>query len=309
MHFGPRTMNRAIPILPALLLAAFLAACGGAVAPGSETTGSRRITDGIGRTVEVPAAVDRAVSLAPNITEIVFAVGAGEKLAGVTTFCNYPQEAARIPKVGDTLKPNIEAIVALRPQVVFVSTASQLEAFTGLLERQGIAVYVTNPDSVEGVFESMISIGDVLGNKREAEQVVRGLRARVEKVREEAARVAYDAPQTVFVQIDPSLYTVGRGSFITDLILIAGGKSVTGGIETAYPKVSKEAARAYNPRVIILSDSPDNRVPNEVFADSEAVRDGRVFRIDADVLSRPGPRIVDALELIFEAVHGRKVGE
>lgn len=286
-----------------ILLAALISACGGKASPEPKT---REVTDGIGRKIELPAEVTRAVSLAPNITEIVFAVGGGEKLVGVTTFCNHPDEAKNIAKIGDTLKPNIETIVALRPQVVFVSTASQLEAFTGLLERQGIAVFVTSPDSVESVFASMILIGEVLGRKREAEEVVGGLRARVEKVREEASRTTFEAPQTVFVQIDPSLYTVGKGSFITDLIGIAGGRSVTRGLETAYPKVSKETARAYNPRIIILSDSPDNREPNEVFADSEAVQDGRVFRIDADVLSRPGPRIVEALERIFKAIRGRE---
>lgn len=301
-------MARITQIVILLIFAAILSACG-AGAPSGPGTETRAVTDGIGRKVELPAEVTRAVSLAPNLTEIVFAVGAGEKLVGVTTFCNYPDDAKQIQKVGDTLKPNVEAIVALRPQVVLVSTASQLEAFTGLLERQGIAVFVTNPDSLESVFGSMLAIGDVLGKKQEAEEVIGGLRARVEKVREEASRIQFEVPPTVFVQIDPSLYTVGKGSFITDLIEIAGGMSVTADIETAYPKVSKEAARAYNPRIVILSDSPDNREPNEVFADSEAVQDGRVFRIDADVLSRPGPRIVDSLELIFEAVHGRKVGE
>lgn len=277
---------------------------------GSRPVGQTRVlTDDLGRKVGVPVRVDRVVSLAPNITEIVFKIGAGEKLVGVTTFCDFPEEANKIERVGDTLKPNIEKIVALRPQIVFVSTASQLESFTGVLERQGIAVYVTSPESVEGVFESMTAIGDVLGRREEAEKVVAALKARVRKVREIAERTTFEAPQTVFVQIDPTLYTVGKGSYITDLIRIAGGRSVTADVETAYPKVSREAAKAYDPRVIILSDSPDNREPNEVFAGSQAVRNERVARIDADVLSRPGPRIVDALELIFEAIHGRKPGQ
>ncbi|HUF02722.1 MAG TPA: helical backbone metal receptor [Aridibacter sp.] len=288
-----------------ILLTALLSACGGGIAPAPES-GTRTVTDGIGRKIELPAEVTRTVSLAPNITEIVFAVGAGGKLVGVTTFCNYPKEAKQISKVGDTLKPNIETIVALRPQVVFVSTASQLEAFTGLLERQGIAVFVTSPDSLEGVFESMVSMGEVLGKAGEARRVVNELRTRVEKVREEVSRTEHEVEQTVFAQIDPSLYTVGKGSFITDLVEIAGGRSVTADIETAYPKVSKETARAFNPRIIILSDSPDNREPNEVFSESEAVREGRIVRIDADVLSRPGPRIVEALELIFKGIHGRE---
>lgn len=301
-------MKRLLRSILLITLSAIALSCASGPERPAADAPARGLEDGIGRTVEVPYEVSRAVSLAPNITEIVFAVGAGDKLVGVTTFCDFPEQAKSIERVGDTLKPNIEKIVALRPQVVFVSTASQLEAFTGVLERQGISVYVTNPGSVEGVFESMIGIGDVLGVEESAGKVVSELRSRVSKVREEAERTTFEVPQTVFVQIDPSLYTVGKGSYITDLIVIAGGRSVTADIGTAYPKVSKEAAKAYDPRVIILSESPDNSEPNEVFAGSEAVRSGRILKIDADVLSRPGPRIVDALELIFEAIHGHKAG-
>jgi iron complex transport system substrate-binding protein len=292
-----------ILLISAALL--FASACG---RPAAHSGGLdvREVTDDLGRRVVLPVEVTRVVSLAPNITEIIFAVGAGDKLVGVTSFCDYPEEAKRIQKIGDTLKPNIESIVALKPQVVFVTTASQLEAFSGVLKEQGISVFTTNPDSVESVFESMFAIGDVLGRAVEAGRVVSRLKARVGKVREEASRTTWEVPQTVFVQLDPTLYTVGKGSFITDLIAIAGGRSVTAGIEAAYPKVSKEAAAAYDPRVIILSDSPDNREPNKVFANSQAVKSGRIVRIDADVLSRPGPRIVSALELIFEGLLGRK---
>ncbi|REK02438.1 MAG: hypothetical protein DWQ38_08710 [Acidobacteria bacterium] len=299
-------MKRTALFLTLSLLLILSAGCGTPPASDESALTIRTVEDGIGRKVSLPQDVERAVSLAPNITEIAFAVGAGEKLVGVTTFCNYPAEAGEIRKVGDTLKPNIETIVALRPQVVFVSTASQLESFTGILDDQGIKVFVTNPESLDSVFGSMVSIGDVLGKKQEAEKVVEALEARVRKVRVITEQTTFEAPQTVFVQIDPSLYTVGKGSYITDLIAIAGGRSVTSDLETAYPKISKESARAYDPRIIILSDSPDNREPNEVFAESSAVRDGRVERINADVLSRPGPRIVEALEQIADAIHGRK---
>ncbi len=300
-----KKLSRVILLFAAVVAVA--AACSGPSA--RHNSFARTVTDDLGRKVALPEEVTRVVSLAPNITEIVFAVGAGDKLVGVTTFCNYPAAANQIKKVGDTLKPNIETIVALRPQVVLVSTASQLEGFIGLLDEQQISVLVTNPSSVEGVFESMAKIGEALGKSGEAKVVVARLRERVEGVRESAAKIKYEKPQTVFVQIDPTLYTIGKASFITDLVKIAGGRSVTGDLESAYPKVSREAAKAYDPSVIILSDSPDNREPNDVFADSEAVRDGRIVRIDADVLSRPGPRIVDALELIFKGIRGETPNE
>src|SRR6478735_829924 len=105
----------------------------------------RLVTDDLGRQVSLPVRIDRIVSLAPSVTENVFAAGAGDRLVGVTTYCNYPEQAKSIAKIGDTMNPNMESIVALKPDVVFVSSASQIEAFTSTLEQNGIAVYVTNP--------------------------------------------------------------------------------------------------------------------------------------------------------------------
>lgn len=260
----------------------------------------RVVTDDLDRTRTLPDEVTRVVSLAPNLTEIIFAVGAGEKLVGVTTFCNYPEEAKTIQKIGDTLKPNIENIIALKPQVVFVSTASQLEAFTETLEKQGINVFVTNPDSLEDIYNSIERIGEILGKRVKAVELVKTLKNRVSEINTRTGEVE---KVKTFVQIDKSLYTIGKESFLTDLIEKAGGISATKDVETAYPKISKETALALNPEVIILSDSPDNNEPNEVFKNSNAVKNGKIFRINADILSRPAPRIVDALEQIARSLH------
>ncbi len=261
---------------------------------------SREITDDLGRKISLPNEVTRAVSLAPNLTEIIFAVGAGDKLVGVTSFCNYPEAATKIRKVGDTLKPNIENIIALKPNIVFVSTASQLESFTGTLAKQGIKVFITNPNSLEDIYESIEKVGEVFGKKDKADEVVSNLKERVADI--EAKTKDAEKIRT-FVQIDKSLYTIGEKSFLTDLIEKAGGVSVTKDVATDYPKISKEKAFALNPAAIILSDSPDNNEPNEVFANSEAVRNGRIFKINADILSRPSPRIVEALEQISKSLH------
>lgn len=261
------------------------------------------VTDELGRKINLPSKITRAVSLAPNLTEIIFAVGAGDKLVGVTSFCNYPEAATKIQKVGDTLNPNIENIIALKPQVVFVSTASQLQSFTDTLEKQGIDVFVTNPNSLEDIYQSITKIGEVFGNKNKANEIVKDLKNRVAEV--EAKTKDVEKVKT-FVQIDKSLYTIGKESFLTDLVEKAGGISVTKDVETAYPKISKEKAFALNPDVIILSDSPDNNEPNEVFANSNAVKNKQVFKVNADILSRPAPRIVDALEQIAKSIHPEK---
>lgn len=252
--------------------------------------------DDLGRRVQIPEKIERVISLAPSLTEMIFALGAGDKLVGVTTFCNYPSEADQIRKVSDTQTPNIESVIALRPQVVFVSTASQLETFTKILESQNIAVFVTSPNGLDDIYKSIAALGDVLGTSERANEVINNMQKRVEKV--ESLVNDLGRPK-VFVQIDKnSLYTIGRDSFITDIVARAGGVSATANLATGYPKLSKETALALNPDVIILSESNDNREPNEVFRNSPAVKNKRVYSVNADLLSRPGPRIVDALEQI-----------
>jgi len=256
----------------------------------------RTVTDDLGREVKIPQKIDRAVSLAPNLTEDVFAVGAGDRLVGVTTYCDYPEAAKKIQKVGDTLNPNIETIVALKPQIVLVSTASQLEAFSKILADNGIAVYITNPKSLDDIFKDLAQLGDIFGTQDTAAKVVGDLTDRVATITRAAAG---KMPVRVFVQISKEpLFTIGKQAFVTEIVKRARGESVTANIETAYPNLSKETALALAPDVIILSDSPDNQEPNDAFKDSPAVKNARVFRVNADLLSRPGPRLVDALEQI-----------
>lgn len=291
--------------LLSMTVALLFSACGGiasnknapiGTAPGN--TG-RAVRDDLGKSVDLPENVTRAVSLAPNLTEIVFAVGAGDRLVGVTSFCDYPAEAAPIAKVGDTLKPNIEAIIALKPDVVFVSTASQLEVFTKTLNDQKIAVFVTNPDSLEGILTSIEKIGAVFKSPRSGE-LLNEMRQRIAAVE---SKTSGSKRPRVLVQLDRSLFTIGRDSYLTDLIKRAGGTSATADLEKAYAQLSREAALSLAPDVLILSDSSDNKEPADVLDNSPAVKNGRVYRINADVMSRPGPRVVDALEQIAAALH------
>lgn len=286
----------------AIAFALALTGCGGGANSAQRTNAPvREVADDLGRTVRLPEKIERAVSLAPNLTENIFAVGAGDRLVGVTTFCNYPPEAEKIQKVSDTQTPNVESIIALKPDVVFVSTASQLENFARILERRNIAVFVTNPQNLEDVFKNLETLGRLFGTTEKAEKLVAELKQRIAAIDE---KVSGKPKVRVFVQIDKdSLYTVGKDSFITDLIERAGGESLTKTIETAYPKISKETALALNPDAIILSESPNNLEPNEVFKNSAAVKNGKVYKINADLLSRPGPRLVDALEQLAKDLH------
>lgn len=298
--YGLKSALKKSFILAAILSALLFVGCRDENRSPQNSEEIREIVDDLGRTVKIPVGINRIVSLAPNLTEIVFAVSAGEKLVGVTTYCDYPAEVRTVAKIGDTLKPNIETIIALQPNIVFVSTASQIEAFTGTLDAQNIAYFVTDPDSLDGIYKSVNQIGEILGTGEQARKVVQNLQNRVAEIENKTKN--FYKPK-VFVQLDKSLYTIGSDSFITDLIRRAGGESVTKDVPTAYPKISRETALALNPDVIILSDSADNREPNEVFANSKAVKNGKVFRINADILSRPAPRIVEALEQIAGFLH------
>lgn len=286
--------------------------------PESKLAPMRIVTDDLGRRITVPVNIKRVVSLAPSITESVFAVGAGDRLVGVTTFCNYPEYAKSIQKVGDTLNPNIESIIALKPDIVFVSSASQLESFMKTLEKNGITVYVTNPSRLHDVLQNLEQFGIIFGTIDKTQQLIRELEDRERIIwttlgtplQRDEQPSDYDervGSVRVFVQISKEpLFTIGKEAFLNDLLLSAGGRSVTENVPSSFPKLSKETALALQPEAIILSDSPDNQEPNEVFRNSPALKNGRVYKINADIISRPGPRLIDALELIAKMLHPEK---
>lgn len=266
---------------------------------------TRELTDDAGRRVSLPAQVNRVISLAPNLTEIVFAVGAGDRLVGRTSYCDYPAEAKAVPEVGDTLQPSLERIIALRPQVVLITTASQLEIFTRQLQNQNIAVFVTDPHDLDGVFRTIEQVGEIVGQKQQAQVLVQKLRERATAVEE---AVKGKPPVRVFYQVSGQpLYTIGRDSFLTDLIRRAGGISVTADVPGAWPRYSDESALAARPEAIILptggSMGAANSAVTEALQQSPAVLAGRVYKINDDHLARPGPRSLDGLEAMARALH------
>ena len=287
-----------------LLLLANALACTRPREPQSPSA-TQELTDDAGRNVTLPARVERVITLAPNLTEIVFAIGAGDRVVGNTTYCDFPAEAKNVAKVGDTLHPSLERIIALRPQVVLVSTASQLEVFTQQLQNQNIAVFVTDPHDLEGVFKSIQQIGTILDQEQQAQALVQKLRDRTNAV-EQAVRQA--PPVRVFYQVSGEpLYTAGRDAFVTDLMRRAGAVSVTGEIPGAWPKYSNESALAAKPDAIILPTGGSMGAANanaaEALRNSPAVQSGRVYKINDDHLARPGPRAVDGLEEMARALH------
>lgn len=292
-------------VLGLIVCTLLVAACTANQKVSPEGPVTRELTDDAGRRVSLPARVNRVISLAPNLTEIVFAVGAGDRLVGRTSYCDYPAEAKAVAEVGDTLRPSLERIIALRPQVVLISTASQLEIFTQQLQNQDIAVFVTDPHDLDGVFRTIEQIGEIVGQKQEAQLLLQKLRERASAV-EEAVKAK---PRVrVFYQVSGEpLYTIGRDSFLTDLMRRAGGESVTADVPGAWPRYSDESALAARPEAIILPTGGSMGAANSSVADalrqSPAVLSGRVYKINDDYLARPGPRSLDGLEAMARALH------
>lgn len=303
-HENFRTRLTATGLLLVALLFAFSCFNRNHPGPLDGTGGGRNFVDEAGRKITVPEKIERVVSLAPNLTEIVYALNAGDRLVGNTTFCNYPEQAKSVTKVGDTLQPSIERILALRPQLVLVSTASQLEAFTRQLNEQQIAVYITDPHDLDGVFRTIANVGDLLNEPVAASELVTQLRLRSETVEQ---AVAGRPPVRVFFQLSGQpLYTAGKTSFVTNLIQRGGGKSVTSDVNEAWPRLSDEAALASRPEALIILSGEAMGADTKVapaLQGSPAVQNGRVYPIHAELLTRPGPRLVEGLEKIARALH------
>ncbi|HSO73402.1 MAG TPA: cobalamin-binding protein [Blastocatellia bacterium] len=269
-----------------------------------DAQGLRSITDEIGREIRVKPEPRRIVSLAPSITETLFALGLGGRIVGVTSFCDYPPEAETIVKVGDTLRPSIERIVALKTDLVIASTASQLQQFVYNLDEVSIPVYVSDPRGVDGVLESILRIGELTGATVRAQELKSELSARIEGVRTRLS--GRERPRVLCILGSSPLITIGARSFITDLINQAGGQSISEELAGDYPQYSLETAVAKRPEVI-FNQTGEAGIP-ERLKPTPAGRSGRVFQLDDNLLMRPGPRIVDGLEQMARKLHPEVFG-
>lgn len=264
------------------------------------------LVDDLQRTITLPAPAERVVSLAPSITETLFFVGAGERVVGLTNYCNYPPETATKQRVGGVINPNIETIVRLHPDLVLMSTEGNARTDFEKLVSLGMTVFVTHPRTVDDVFASIERIGVLTGQGDSARRLVRSLRVRADSVTARAARSAKRSA-LVCVSLHP-IIVVGSKTFLAELIERAGGSNIVSAGSSTYPLYSREAVLTSDPDVLIfLSDIvADTRDVLRLFpewSNLKAFRSRSVARIDADIVSRPGPRIVDALELLFHLLH------
>ena len=264
------------------------------------------VQDMIGRRVAVPDAARRVVSLAPSLTEIAFALGAGEQIVGVTQYCDYPVEATRKPKIGGIYTPNFEVIVSLRPDLVLATTEGNREEHIRALEGLGIPVYVARPTDFATVLDSIARVGHVLGREAAAGRLVGAMRGEADAIAR--AVQGRPRPRVLYVLWGNPLIVPGRDTLITDLIRRAGGESITGTEPLPYPRFSVEEVVARDPERIILAQHGDASVDQrlrewEHLTLIPAVRQGRISPIDGNLLHRPGPRVVNGLRALAQVIH------
>jgi len=263
--------------------------------------------DALGRRVVLNRAPRRIVSLAPSVTELLYYLGLGNRVVGVTTFSDYPPDAARKSKVGSYVHLNVERILELEPDLAVGTKDGNEPSSVALLEQAGIPVYIVNPRHVEDVADTLFSIARLCGVAQKGKRLARSLGDRIEKVR---AQVRGLPKPLVFVQINlKPIISVSRNTIHNDVIRLAGGINVMADARITYPTVSVEQVLARRPDVIIISSMERGGRFEKArrewmrWKSIPAVRNNRVYLVDSDILDRASPRIIKGLETVAQLLH------
>jgi iron complex transport system substrate-binding protein len=294
----------------------FASACGAATAPTPTPTRQpsasaaavafpTTVTDFQNRSVSVPKLPERIVSIGPSITEFLFALGAGPRVVGADDFSDEPAAAKQLEKVGG-IKVNFEKVVALKPDLVL--TVKFSDGTVEQLAGAGLLVLVVDPQTIGDVARTAILLGRVVGSGGDA--MARDIEKRVDDVRSKTSSAS--TKPRVYHEIDASdptkIFTVGPGSYIHDLIGIAGGQNIAARATSAYPQLSAEEILRGDPEIIVLADADYSAKPEQVVARSgwsaiTAVKNKRIVGIAPNLINRPGPRVGEAAEAYARLVH------
>ena len=261
---------------------------------------ARTVTDEIGRSVNIAPASQRIVSLAPGITETLYALNLDDKIVGVTTFCDWPAAARTKPQIGGFTNPSIEKIVSLKPDLIIATADGNRKDTVRQLERIGLSVYVTNPSDTSGIFRSILHIGEITNRQKDARKLVEKLQRRLNNI---TAQIRHKSKPRVFFQIGlEPVITAGRGTLINEVIERAGGVNVAGLDTARYPRYSAEGIMAGSPDIILFAPMAGDKEFAagksfwQKFRGIPAVDNNRIYPIDTNLISRASPRIVDAIE-------------
>ena len=270
---------------------------------------SGTFTDDAGRQVTISEVPERIVSFGPSITEILFALGLADEVVGVTDFCDYPEEAKGKPKVGSSFSPLIEKVVELEPDLVLTVEHKQ---FNSELNGLGITFAILDPEDVNSILDTIRLAGEVTGKAAEAERLVQDMEKTISDV---STRVKGASRVKVFFMVDGTdlnmPWTAGAGSFMHDIITMAGGENIAASVVDDYVQLSIEEIVDAEPDIIVIQTmtggmptvSAEELEEHLIWRQLSAVQQGNVYFIDGDIVSRPGPRIVQGLEEMARIIH------
>lgn len=297
-----------------LLLAAFvLSGCGPAVrrpARAVSPGGGFPVTvrDSLGQRVTLARPPGRIISLAPNLTEILFALGAGGRVVGVTGYCNYPPEALRLPKIGGMIDPSPEKILALQPDLVLGGRGNPPRVLQAL-RQAGITVVAIDPEqNIPAVLDAIELVGRLAGREPAARRLVAEMRRRIAAVEARVRPIPIAGrPLTILQYGDNPIQAAGAGTFGDQVIRAAGGRNLVGDFK-GYPQLSPELVIIRDPEVILVTSRQRGQAISSRpgFSRVRAVRERRIYLLNEDIVSRPGPRIVDAVEQVYRLLHGAR---
>ncbi|AZB42673.1 ABC transporter substrate-binding protein [Bacillus sp. FJAT-42376] len=317
-------MNRLFSIFTVLLLTAgIISGCGqDSAAPEQmnekQTAQSEKaefpvkIKDASGKEVTIEKEPGKIVSLIPSNTEILFAMGLGDKVIGVTDNDNYPEEAVKKEKVGG-MDFNVEKIIGLQPDLVLAHESGAHNSADGLkqLEDAGIKVIlIKDAQSFDKVYESIDMIGQATGEREESGKIVEGMKKKLAEIKEKASAIPEDQRKSVFAEVSPSpeIYTAGKDTFLNDILTTVGAKNAAAG-QSGWPKMSEEAIVKLNPDVIVTtygyySPNPVEQVMSRKGWESvTAIKEKAVFDVHSDKVTRPGPRLIEGVEELANAIY------
>jgi iron complex transport system substrate-binding protein len=264
--------------------------------------------DGRGKRVTLPAPPRRIVSLTPGNTEILFALGLKGRIVGVTEYCDYPAEAQQLPKVGD-VNISLEKVIALKPDLVVASASGNRMALERMERLRGspLPLFVVDPQNLAQLYTAIGSLGQITGQQPQAQQLVRSMKARVQRVQERVAQ-AKAKPRVLFVIQEQPLWVVGSGNFMDELVTLAGGQNVTRDAGKGFFAYSLEKVVVRRPEVIIAGRETGLSIRDRaVWRQMPAVRNNAIYTLGPEA-ARPGPRLVNALEELASLLHPRLFG-
>lgn len=265
------------------------------------------ITDDLHKSFDIKMRPTRVVTLAPNLTELMFELGAGNRIVGNTTYCNYPDSAKSIKKVGDLLTVNLENILTLQPDLIFITVEGNSKTDYDKLIDLGFKVFVSNPKNFKGIKKTMFDMGEIFGLTNKAQSIINNWDSRIEKVNKSHDMILLNS--TLFLVSTNPIFTIGSNTFVHQILTFAGLKNIAADSKISYPMFNREEILKRNPDYILLYENNNNdvNVLLEVYPEWNtlpAIINNRVFFVNADLFSRPGPRFVDAVEELNKMVTG-----